>query len=269
MAVPAACRRWSPGRPPDPAPSTWRAEEAATVAELTLVQAFRVVAPLVGDPEVDAPRRAAMAVLYEKLRSMAGRNPQLEDAPAVVLGRLQKNGPRTGERYDRYDSDEKVEWYLRRALTNLRIDGVRGENRCRTFEEHGAGAFVPPGRGPGREPGDLARAGRELRGAFARLFGEILPSCKPATVSAIETRRRVAEGRATFDVCVAEASGEVTKQTRDAFYQRQSRAVRDLARAVEAYVVEHGLSSWETAALDVVFDELKDAEAGWPVGEGA
>jgi hypothetical protein len=237
--------------------------------EPTLLQAFRGVAPLVGDPEVDGPRRAAMAVLYEKLRSMAGRDPQLEDAPAVVLLRLQKNGPRTGERYDRYDSDEKVEWYLRRALTNHRIDGVRGDSRSQPFEEDRAGAFVLPVRERGREPGDLARATRELRRAFARLFDEILPSCKPATVNAIETRRRVAEGRATFDGCVAEASGEVTKQTRDAFYQRQSRAVRDLARTIEVYAVEQGLSSWETVALHVVFDGLKDAEAGWPVGEGA
>lgn len=239
------------------------------MTELTLLQAFRAVAPLVGDPVVDETRRAAMGVLYETLRSLAGTDPRLEDAPAVVLGRLLKNGPRTGDRYDEYDCDEKVEWYLRRALNNHRIDGVRGESRRAPFEEHGPDAFVPPDRGPGREPGDLARATHELRRAFTLLFDEILPSCKPGTVEAIAIRRRVAEGRATFDACVREASGRVTKRTRDAFYQRQSRAVRELARAVEAHVAARGLSSWEARALGVVLEELKDAEAGWPVGEGA
>ncbi len=45
--------------------------------------------------------------------------------------------------------------------------------------------------------------------------------------------------------------------------------MKDLGHAVEAHIADRGLSAWEAAALRVVLGELKDAEAGWPVGEGA
>ena len=236
--------------------------------EMTLVQAFRACAPLVGDPRVDDPRREAMGVLYERLKALARSDPRLEDAPAVVLGRIQQNGPHTD---DRFDSDGSVERYLRRALKNFRIDGERASSRHDPFDEQGPRAVAPAGgrRTPALEAWDLAHATRELERAFDRLFVEILPACKAGTVEAIATRRRVAEDRATFDDCVREQCGEVTKRGRDAFYQRQSRAVRDLAKAVEGFVVERSLPQWEAEALRVVLEQVKDAEAGWPIGEGA
>jgi len=236
--------------------------------EMTLVQAFRACAPLIGDPEVDDLRREAMGVLYERLKALARSDPRLEDAPAVVLGRIQRNGPHTD---DRFDSDGSVERYLRRALRNFRIDRERADNRHEPFDEQGPRAVASPGgrRTPGFEAWDREHATRELERAFDRLFVEILPVCKAGTVEAIAIRRRVAENRATFDDCVREECGEVTKRGRDAFYQRQSRAVRDLAKAVEGFIVERGLSRWEAEALRAVLEQLKDAEAGWPIGEGA
>jgi hypothetical protein len=233
---------------------------------MTLLEAFRLCSPLVGDPTVDDIRRRAMAVLYAELKAMARTDPSLEDAPAIVLGRIQQNGPHTE---DRFDSDGSVQRYLKRALRNFRIDRERDANRKDPFEEQGPKAFVPAAHVTGREAEDVARAGRELRRGVDRLFGEILAACKPGTVEAIQIRRRVAESRATFDDCVRAACGDVSKRGRDAFYQRQSRAVRDLAKAVEEFIADRGLPAWEAEALRVVLGELKDAEAGWPVGEGA
>jgi hypothetical protein len=230
---------------------------------MTLLEAFRACGPLVGDPKVDELRRRAMGVLYDRLAAMAGRDPRLEDAPAVVTLRLQQSGPRSDARYD---TDESVERYLRRAIRNFGIDCDRAGRGKDSFDE------LAPARPPGpaqREPADLRRAAREHQRAFECLFGTILPACRPGTVAAMSIRRRVAEGRASFDDCVREASGEVTKQGRDAFYQRQHRAFADLAKAVAAHIAERGLPAWEAGALRVVLGELKDAEAGWPLGEGA
>jgi DNA-directed RNA polymerase specialized sigma24 family protein len=235
---------------------------------MTLVQAFRLCAPLVGDATVDGPRREAMGVLYVQLEALAAGDARLEDAPAVVLGRIQQNGPHTD---DRFDTDASVERYLRRALRNFRIDGERDRSRRDSLDEQGPGSpdVVGGRRSPERQPEDVSRAGRELARAFERLLGEILPACKEGTAAEVALRRRVAEGRATFDDCVREASGEVTKKTRDAFYQRQHRAMRDLAGAVEAHIADRRLTGWAAEALRVVLGEMKDAEAGWPIGGGA
>jgi hypothetical protein len=203
-----------------------------------------------------------MGVLYERLKGIAGRHPKLEDAPARVMLRLQQSGPRTD---GRYDDELKVERYLRRAVRNAGIDVDRSNAKTDTFDEL-APVPIAPGH---REPVDVSRASDAIARARERLLGEILGTCKPGTVEAISIRRRVAEGRASFDDCVREASGELTKKGRDAFYQRQHRAIGDLAKAVEAYVAGRGLPTWEAEALRVVLGELKDAEAGWPVGEGA
>jgi len=231
--------------------------------EMKLVQAFRLCAPLVGDPSVDGPRREAMGVLYARLKRIAGRNPKLEDAPAIVMLRLQQSGPRSD---GQYDDELKVERYLRRAVRNAGIDVDRGHAKTDLFEES-APAPAAPG---GREPIDVSRATDELARARELLLGEtILGTCRHGTVEAIAIRRRVVTGRVTFDDCVREASGEVTKKGRDAFYQRQHRAIRDLASAVEAYIADRGLPDWEAEALRVVLGDMKDAEAGWPLGEGA
>ena len=234
------------------------------MSSLTLLEAFRVCGPLVGDPTVDDVRRRAMGVLYDRLKAIAGRNPRFEDAPAIVTMRLQQSGPRSD---DRYDTEERVERYLRRAIRNFGIDGDRARKGKEAFDE-----LAPAGRRPApphREAGDVQRAGHEHQRAFECLFGEILPACRPGTVAAIAIRRRVAEGHVSFDDCVREACGEVTKSGRDALYQRQHRAMKDLGQAVEAHIADRGLSAWGAAALRVVLGELKDAEAGWPVGGGA
>jgi len=230
--------------------------------EMTLVEAFRLCGPLVGDPVVDAPRREAMGVLYARLKRIAGRHPKLEDAPAIVMLRLQQSGPRAD---DRYDDEVKVERYLRRAVRNAGIDVDRGHAKADPFDES-----TPVPAAPGsREPVDVSRATDAIARARESLLAEILGTCKSGTVAAIAVRRRVATGLATFDDCVREASGDVTKRGRDAFYQRQHRAIRDLARAVEQHIADRALRAWEAQALRVVLGELKDAESGWPVGEGA
>lgn len=229
---------------------------------MTLLEAFRVCGPLIGDPKIDDARRQAMGVLYTRLKSIAGRHPKLEDAPAKVMLRLQQSGPRTGERYD---DDLKVERYLRRAVRNAGIDVDRSHANVDAFDES---APIPGATGH-REPVDVSRATDAIARARGRLLREILGACKPGTVEAIALRRRVAENRASFDDCVREVCGEVTKKGRDAFYQRQHRAIVDLAQAVEAHIAARGLPAWEAVALRVVLGELKDAEAGWPVGEGA
>jgi hypothetical protein len=236
------------------------------VSEMTLVDAFHAAAPPIGEPAVDAVRCAAMAVLYEALQALAGRDPALEDAPGVVLGRLVSAGPRA---VGQYDTDDKVEFYLRRALRNFRIAGGRGRARHVELDEGRPAGLVGGFQSAEWDPTEISDARRELVRAFDRLFGEILPGCREGTVEAVSVRRRVAEGRATFDDGVREQLGDVTKKTRDAFYQRQTRAMRELTHAVGAYVAGRALPAWESTALRVALEYLKDAEAAWLLGGGA
>jgi hypothetical protein len=238
--------------------------------ELTLAEAFRHCGPRVADPGEDRLRAAAMEVVYNHLRALARRRPdaeRLDDVVPVVLLRLIQGGPR----HDTvHDTDEKVDFYLRRALTNGMIDGCRRSSRCRSADDLWKDGALPEEKTTTPyDQADLSRARTAYAVAVSRLFGEVVRACSPSTREAIAIRRTVAEGRREFDDCVREASGEVNVQTRNAFYQRQSRAMRELARAVEAHILARALEAWDAHALQVVLRELKDAEAGWPLVEGA
>jgi len=237
------------------------------MSDLTLLEAFRHCGPPVDDPAQDRVRREAATVLYSRLTSICRRRGRdgMEDLPATVLLRLIQSGPRHDARYD---TDEKVDFYLRRAVQNGFIDLQRRGARTGPVDDCGVGAVVAAGA-VGRDAVDVARASDTIAQAVASLFEKVAGTCSGPTQAAIAVRRRVAEGQCTFDDCVREASGEVTTQSRNAFYQRQSRAMRELANAVGPFVAEQRLDEWDALALQVVLQELKDAEAGWRVEEGA
>lgn len=235
---------------------------------MTLVEAFRVCGPLVGDPAEDAIRGAAAAVLYARLTTLVRRRKHqdnLEDLPATVVLRLIQKGPRPDTTYD---TEDLVEWYLRRSISNGYVDRQRQCARTDQLDD-GPARLTAVQADARRDSLDEDRARVSISWAVTCLFGDVAATCSRPAQAAIAIRRRVAEGRSTFDDCVREEFGEVTKQNRDALYQRQSRAMKELARAVPLFVAAHQVDQWQAAGLSIVLQELKDAEAGWPIGEEA
>lgn len=235
--------------------------------EGALVAAFRECGPWgTGDAAEDARRAAGFERIYLRLHELAGRmrpDGSASDAASVVAQRLLQAGPRGERPGDPYTTDAMVDCYLKRALRNGLVDEERGKARG---DELGP-SLVSPIWSPA-ETLDRSRADRAIEEAVTCLFDRIVPGLGETVVEAVQDRRAVAEGRKTFDQCIAERHGSVTVQTRNRFYQRQTRAMRRVAAAVESHIVANGLSVVEAWALRVVLEELRDADAGWRVGPG-
>lgn len=207
-------------------------------------------------------------MLYERLHALARQmrpDQSLQEAASVVATRLMQNGPRGVRPGDPYATDEMVDFYLRRALRNGRIDEVRRAGR---FEELDPGLRTLSWSQ--EEALERGQAGEAIASAIQVVFGKIVLEVPDSAREAVLDRREVAEGRRSFDQCVRERHGEVSGQNRNRFYQQQSRGMRRLADAAESYIANRSMSPMEAWAIRVVLGELRDADAGWSVTtEGA
>lgn len=273
-------------RPVEPSrPATWSFDAGAALPcavaspEMTVLDAFRQCGFAIGDPAVDAVRNQASQIVYLKLQHLAAHMSApagvLEDAASKVACRLMTNGPRVPRPKDP-TTDAAVVRYLRRSLKNGLIDHYRRQARHVPVDVERIGTPAEPDRS---RPADaeLEAARDELRHAVTRLFAEIVPrvaarlraGADGTFTAAIETRRRIALGQLTCDQAVAEASGAVDKQTRNRFDQQQCRALRRLHDALPPLVLELGLDTVQAAAVDEVFQALKDMELDWPSDKDA
>lgn len=266
-------------------PATWSFDVAATLPcivaplEMTLLDAFRQCGFAIGDPAVDAVRNQASQIVYLKLQHLAAHMfapaGVLEDAASKVACRLMTNGPRVPRPNDP-STDAAVVRYLRRSLKNGLIDHYRRQARQVPVDVEQIGT---PAEADRSSPADAEReaARGELRNAVTRLFDDIVPriaarlraGADASFTAAIETRRRIALGQLTCDQAVAQASGVVDKQTRNRFDQQQCRALKRLHDAVEPLALELGLNPLQAAALDEVFQAMKDMELDWPSDKDA
>lgn len=273
-------------RPVEPSrPATWSFDAGAALRcavappEMTLLDAFRQCAFATGDPAVDAVRNQASQIVYLKLQHLAARMGApagvLEDAASKVAFRLMANGPRVPRPKDP-TTDAAVIRYLRRSLKNGLIDHYRRQARQVPVDVERIGTPAEPDRSSPADA-ELEAARDELRHAVTQLFDEIVPriasslraGANTTFTAAIETRRRIALGQLTCDRAVAESSGAVDKQTRNRFDQQQCRALKRLHDALEPLAFELGLSPLQAAALDEVFQALKDMELDWPSDKDA
>lgn len=88
---------------------------------MSLLEAFRKVAPLVGVPEVDEVREQAADVLSRRIASVSVRlrfrAEVLEEAGQVLLLRLAQQGP-LGIQPGHPSTDDEVDYYILRSLRN-------------------------------------------------------------------------------------------------------------------------------------------------------
>jgi G:T/U-mismatch repair DNA glycosylase len=160
--------------------------------------------------------------------------------------------------------------YLRKALRNERVTQLRRLRRDVPLEESGAleGDAAPSWELLGEDDHEPEQR-RLVEQAVARLFEAVVPQAAArmkapfgeSFLEAIRVRREIARGATTYAKTVA---GEPSKQARDRFDQQQSRAMKRLFEAVEAFEAEQVLPSHEAQALRGVFRALKHLELQWP-----
>lgn len=237
---------------------------------MTLLEAFRLCAPLVSDSRVDAIRTEAGELLHKELQQLskrvAGTREDLDDAVAVVSLRLLQAGPR-GIGVSDPTCDSGVKGYLVNSLKNavrdLRVPPTHqsldeGTTRLSALSDSGQ---------PDPEAGAM-HLQRETEEAEARrqLFEEIVPAiaselrvdAQADFVRSIEMLRQLVEGSVTAEELVSRIyQAEPSKASFEAFYQRISRARRRLADGVERRIIAWGCPYERAVALRAVVSQLR------------
>lgn len=250
------------------------------MAELSLLEAFRQCGPPIGDPAVDGPRREAMARLFEELQDLArrlARHGELaRDAASETLIRFVQRGP-LGERPGDPEHHEAVRRYLCRCLLNS-IEDIRRRGRHEVLSDRDPVPTPRPQSGQDFELDAMREAFgeedglvRQLDEAASRLFQDVVPFTESQLRQAarepfridVELRRQIAEGRKTIEEGVQELYGQLDRQTRNRFDQRQSRSLKRLGDGLEAYVKLERLEAAESYALRLAVQGLKEREAAW------
>lgn len=242
---------------------------------MTLLEAFRRIAPLVGEPATDRDRSEAARVIHAALRAFAASTPLLRRAPphdrdeavAIVLLRLVQAGPRA-TRWGDPEDDVSVDRYLRAALHNAALDRARSVSRRAELP------LDPTDRPPDSSPSaddlvDLSRAARTLQTAFEDLWSVLLPVATAGRRAAAAARLREAvrelvelfDGHTTVERLVAIAapnsSPENSRKARYALYQRHHRALSSLFEAFESVQTRPGLPPARVEALRAVLHGLR------------
>ena len=164
---------------------------------MTLLDAFRELAPADGDDATIARRQEAAGVIFRELQLLAGRawrgvDPaDREDIASIVLIRLVQNGPR-GVRAEDPASDDAVIGFLRQAIGNGLRDFWRRRRHLDSPEDFDS--FV--GGADPAEAAELVEAGHELEAARHQLFEVIVPELALGSRSGaadVETVRQLRE----------------------------------------------------------------------------
>lgn len=242
---------------------------------MTLLEAFRRVAPLIGEPATDRERTEAARTLHAATQDLAASTPLLsrssphdrDEAVATVLLRLVQAGPRATRVGDPED-DTSVSRYLRAALHNAARDRLRSVSRRLELPLDDADQ-APESSRSADDLIDLSRAARELEAAFEDLWSLLLPIAisgkrGPAGERLREAVRQLVElfeGRTSIERLVALASPdrspEDSRKARYALYQRHHRAIVSLFDALGAIEARSGFPPARLQALRSVLNGLR------------
>jgi len=249
---------------------------------LTLVEAFRVLGPLTGDPAVDDVRSAAAVRIFEEIRRMARRgridHHLRDEAVSLVLLRLMQRSRRDRQSRRTLCSESDVFAYLAGALRNNLRELRRGANRvvCEASLARASDAAEPA------DAIDRERARGDLEDARRRLYDTVVPAvagrrrrCARKTfLSAVADLRAISEGRMSVsDVVSAMLEGTERshvapewRRARNSVDQRFSRALRALAAEARSLREEGSIDERRYRALRVSIDQIRPG--GRPFGGG-
>jgi len=230
---------------------------------MTLLEAFRTLAPVAGAPAAVEQRLEAAAVMTHgalqrlSLRVLRGHQ-EAEDIVQEVFCRLLQRGPR-GARTGDPASDADVEGFLGTCLKNALRDRYRRQQR-----RPGSSLDDPDRRpglegalgGGGEDPFETALAAERralLSEAEAILYGPALPDIAgtrrdPASFAqTMRDIRDLSRGTLTMSAIVERDQLDPTETTDNRLYQRHNRARREMLE---------GLTRWlEVNPLPVPMDE--------------
>jgi len=221
---------------------------------MTIVEAFRLLGCLVGDPAIDHPRQEAAAVLLPELRRLAqwlvrrsGFPEQLaDDAVNQAFCNLMTGGNRSNAALA-CDSDQRVKGFLKECLRNVMLDELRRQGRVEQLDA--AGTSVRFDAGTVDSPEELAIASQEIarrQSAQREFYERIVPAAasmlRPDAgrdlTQAVQHMRLLATGEMDFKTVVMQATGKDDVTAHSAVHQRHSRARRRLVEYIESLVAE-------------------------------
>jgi hypothetical protein len=238
---------------------------------MSLLEAFRALAPLTGDPDVDRSRNAAAGVILAALRRCAarvkGEAADLDDAVGAVLWRLTRRGPRPARPEDP-KSDVEVERFLAAAVRNEVVSLLRR----RGVVVDPKGFDLPDDRPAIGHAIDVERARAEIEAAREQLEREIVPAAaarlraKAAEhfVRSLAELRDIAAGRRTVNEIVAaedpesqRAGAAAWRRARNRVDKRFSRVFRSLGETIEELHTQGRIGRERFLALEIVVGELR------------
>jgi RNA polymerase sigma factor (sigma-70 family) len=226
---------------------------------MSLVEAFRSLGCLLGEPAGDSVRQEAATIVLPELRRLAlglvraqgFREELADDAVNEAFCNLMTGGNRSNAALA-CDSDQRVRAFLKECLRNAMLDELRRHARVDQLDSATASATLESGRG--ESPEDLAIASQEIdrRQAAQQEFYDRLVPALAATLrpdagrdltNAVQHMRALANSEKDFKTVVMEATGKDDAAAHSAVHQRHSRARRRLAEYIESLVTAGQLTA--------------------------
>ena len=243
------------------------------VAPVTLLDAFRALAPCIGKADVDAVRERAaevvLGVLREIARGMRGDPASLDDALMNTLMRMTRHGPR-GVRAGDPATDATVRFWLAACLRNNYRDLEAGRRAVEPLD---------PDRPPTRRaplPADRQPWNREDE-VVDRIHGERVAAERQVVYEEISTRlaaglremyrdhflravaelREMADGTVSLDDVVKRLHPEPDRTLKNRVYKEHQRARDRVLAWVKGQLGHPGITPVRADALKVVAIELR------------
>lgn len=227
---------------------------------MTLLDAFRSLGALIGEPNVDSERQRAAAVLLPEMtkvvRGLGFPQDLRDDAVAEAFCSLMTGGNR-GSAAVACDSDARVRGFLRECLRNAMRDELRKRKRLTPLDSQKADSEPASQQA---SPEEEASAWQEIdlrTSAEHELYERVVPAVAASVrtsagrdlVQAVEHMRSLAAGEKDFGAVVLEATGRNDGPAQTAVHQRHSRARRRLLEYIENLEVAGNLSVDRIRAL--------------------
>jgi transcriptional regulator of acetoin/glycerol metabolism len=217
---------------------------------MTLVEAFRSLGCLLGDPAVDTTRQEAAAILLPELRRLAlglvraqgFREELADDAVNEAFCSVMTGGNRSNAALA-CDSDQRVRGFLKECLRNEMLDEVRRHARVEQRDSVTTSATFESGHAD--SPEELAIAAEEIerrqaaqREFYERIVPELATTLRPEAgrdlTQAVQHMRALVADETDFRTVVTEATGKEDAAAQSAVHQRHSRARRRLVEYIES-----------------------------------